>query len=58
VTTQYTPFELVYDTQLVMPAKFAVPTKNYRPSIEIVSSGGACQKRRILSFPRRRAKRL
>jgi hypothetical protein len=41
-----------------MPAKFAVPTKNYRPSIEIVSSGGACQKRRILSFPRRRAKRL
>jgi hypothetical protein len=41
-----------------MPTKFAVPTKICKPSREIVLSGGACQKRRILSFPKRRAKRL
>jgi hypothetical protein len=27
VTIQYTPFELVYGTQLVMSTKFAIPTK-------------------------------
>jgi hypothetical protein len=27
VTTQYTPLELVYGTQLVMLTKFATPTK-------------------------------
>jgi hypothetical protein len=27
VTTQYTLFELVYDIQPIMPAKFAIPTK-------------------------------
>jgi hypothetical protein len=25
VTTQYTPFELVYDTEPIMPIEFAVP---------------------------------
>jgi len=25
VTTQYTPFELVYDTQPIMPIEFAIP---------------------------------
>jgi hypothetical protein len=27
VTTQYTPFELVYNTQPIMPAEFAILTK-------------------------------
>jgi hypothetical protein len=27
VTTQYTPFELVYGMQPIMPTKFAIPTK-------------------------------
>jgi hypothetical protein len=27
MTTQYTPFELVYGTQPIMPIDFAVPTK-------------------------------
>jgi hypothetical protein len=27
VTTQYTPFKLVYNTQPIMPTKFAIPTK-------------------------------
>jgi hypothetical protein len=36
-TTQFTPFELVYGTQLVMPTKFKVPTKRIRdiPSNDI-----------------------
>jgi hypothetical protein len=36
-TTQFTPFELVYGTQLVMPTKFIVPTKRIRdiPSNDI-----------------------
>ncbi len=25
MTTQYTPFELVYDTEPIMPIEFAVP---------------------------------
>jgi hypothetical protein len=32
VTTQYTPFELVYDIQLIMLIKFAIPTKRVRDS--------------------------
>ncbi len=27
MTTQYTPFKLVYSTQPIMSAKFAIPTK-------------------------------
>ncbi len=27
MTTQYTPFESIYNTQPIMPVKFAVPTK-------------------------------
>ncbi len=27
MTTQYTPFELVYGTQPIMPVEFVVPTK-------------------------------
>jgi hypothetical protein len=27
VTTQYTPFKLVYGTQPIMPVEFAIPTK-------------------------------
>jgi hypothetical protein len=27
VTTQYTPFKLVYGTQPIMPAEFAIPIK-------------------------------
>jgi hypothetical protein len=27
VTTQYTPFELVYNTQPIMSTEFAIPTK-------------------------------
>jgi hypothetical protein len=29
VTTQYTPFELVYNIQLIMLAEFVVPTKRF-----------------------------
>ncbi len=32
MTTQYTPFELVYDIQLIMLIKFAIPTKRVRDS--------------------------
>jgi len=29
MTTQYTPFDLVYDIQPIMLAKFVVPTKRF-----------------------------
>ncbi len=30
MTTQFTPFELVYGTQPIMPVEFTVPTKRIR----------------------------
>jgi hypothetical protein len=38
VTTQYTPFKLVYDTQIIMLIEFVIPTKIIR---DLSKSSGA-----------------